>query len=148
MADVHSKEIRSKNMSAIRAKDTAPELWLRYRLHALGFRYRLHVKDMPGTPDIVMPKYKCVIFVHGCFWHRHQCQLFHWPATRPEWWREKLGRNYHRDLVVQDKLRESGWRVLTVWECAIKGKNKLDEMLLIKEVSEWILNGIPLKEIP
>ncbi|PLR50747.1 very short patch repair endonuclease [Chimaeribacter arupi] len=148
MADVHSKEIRRKNMSAIRAKDTAPELWLRYRLHALGFRYRLHVKDMPGIPDILMPKYKCVIFVHGCFWHRHQCHLFHWPSTRPEWWREKLGKNYYRDLVVQDKLRESGWRVLTVWECAIKGKNKIDEMLLIKEVSEWIINGIPLKEIP
>lgn len=113
-------------MAAIRNKNTRPELILRKQLHAAGFRYRLNVKDLPGKPDIVLPKYKTVIFVHGCFWHLHNCHLFKWPSTRPDWWKAKLISNRKRDLEAQDKLMELGWRVLVVWECEIKSQTLMD----------------------
>lgn len=121
MADVHDKATRSYNMSRIRGKDTKPEMIVRRFLHANGFRYRLHVKDLPGKPDIVLPKYKTVIFVHGCFWHGHEgCKYFKLPGTRTEWWREKIGRNKENDKKTKRLLKSQGWKIIHIWECALK----------------------------
>lgn len=106
-------------MSGIRGKDTKPEMIVRKALHRAGYRYRLHVKDLPGKPDIVLPKYKTVIFVHGCFWHRHDCEKFKWPKTRPEFWREKIEGNVERDRETVSDLEKLGWKVLLVWECEV-----------------------------
>ena len=112
MTDIVDSQTRSRMMSGIRGKNTKPELALRRSLHALGFRYRLHAKGIPGKPDIVMPKYRTVIFVHGCFWHRHaSCRYATVPATRPEFWVDKFDANVVRDAAVQSALREAGWRV-------------------------------------
>jgi DNA mismatch endonuclease Vsr len=148
MTDVHDSATRSRNMAAIKGKNTRPERWLRQRLHALGFRYRLNVSTLPGKPDLVFPCYKAVIFVHGCFWHMHQCPLFHLPATRTDWWEQKLILNRQRDLAEQDKLRELGWRVLLVWECAIKGHRKIPEAELMVMISEWLKHGSCYAELP
>jgi|TARA_R100000455_G_C6268405_1_gene123884 DNA mismatch endonuclease (patch repair protein) len=104
-------------MSGIRGKDTKPEMVVRRGLHAMGFRFRLHDRSLPGNPDLVLRKYRTVIFVHGCFWHRHDCRYFKWPATRPEFWRNKILRNVERDEENVAALEAMGWRVLTVWEC-------------------------------
>jgi DNA mismatch endonuclease (patch repair protein) len=118
MADVHSKEIRSYNMSRIRSKDTKPELLVRKFLHKNGFRYRLHVKGMPGKPDIVLPKYKTVIFIHGCFWHGHEgCKKAALPETRREWWETKINYNIQNDLNAEAILKAAGWNVINVWQC-------------------------------
>ena len=101
-------------MGGIRAKNTQPELAVRRALHALGFRFRLHSGDLPGKPDIVIAKWKAVIFVHGCFWHGHDCPLFKLPSTRPDFWNEKIGRNIERDKAIVEKLKSLGWRILTV----------------------------------
>ncbi len=148
MPDVHDEKTRSRNMAAVRSKHTNPELWLRHRLHAKGFRYRLHEKKLPGRPDIVLPKYNCVIFVHGCFWHMHRCDTFRWPSTNAYWWRNKLELNRYSDLLAQDKVRELGWRVLIFWECAIRGRRKLPINELMEQVIEWIQNGGSYLEIP
>ena len=148
MTDVHDTATRSRNMAAIKGKNTRQERWLRHRLHRLGFRYRLNVSSLPGKPDLVFPRYKAVIFVHGCFWHMHQCPLFRLPATRTEWWEQKLMRNRQRDLAEQDKLRELGWRVLLVWECAIKGRRKIPEAELLAQVVEWLKNSSFYTELP
>lgn len=127
MADVHSKEVRSYNMSQIRNKDTKPELIVRRFLFSKGFRYRLHVKKLPGKPDIVMPKYKTVIFIHGCFWHGHEsCKYFVIPKTRTEWWLAKIDGNKQKDVENFSILCDSGWKVLTIFECELKS-NKLDD---------------------
>jgi len=121
MADVHSKETRSYNMSKIRSKDTKPEMLVRKFLHSNGFRYKLHVKDLPGKPDIVLPKYNTVIFVHGCFWHGHSgCKYFVIPKTRTEWWTEKINKNSINDIIASNKLINLGWKVIDVWECELK----------------------------
>ena len=121
MADVYSKETRSYNMSRIRSKDTRPELLVRRFLHKNGFRYRLHVKALPGTPDIVLPKYKTVIFIHGCFWHGHEgCKYYIVPKTRTEWWLNKIGHNINKDAVAENLLLAAGWKVIKVWECELK----------------------------
>lgn len=121
MADVHSTETRSYNMSRIRSKDTKPEMLVRRFLHKNGFRYRLHVKDLPGKPDIVLPKYKTVIFIHGCFWHGHEgCKYYVVPKTRTEWWVEKIEKNKAKDLESEKKLVAVGWKVINIWECTIK----------------------------
>ncbi|AMP98909.1 very short patch repair endonuclease [Pedobacter cryoconitis] len=126
MADVHSKEIRSYNMSKIRSKDTKPELYVRKFLHSQGFRYRLHVKDLPGKPDIVLPKYKTVIFINGCFWHGHEgCRYYVIPKTRTEWWLNKINRNIKNDAESILLLKESGWNIIVIWECELK-KNTVD----------------------
>lgn len=118
MVDIVDKAVRSRMMSGIRGKDTKPEMQVRRFLHAAGFRYRLHVKDLPGRPDIVLPKYRAVIQVHGCFWHRHPgCRLAATPASNVEMWAAKFARNVERDKEVECQLTEMGWRVLTVWEC-------------------------------
>lgn len=122
MADVVSKEKRSEMMAGIRGKDTRPEMLIRRGLHAMGYRFRVHRRDLPGNPDIVLPKYRAVIFVHGCFWHGHECHLFKWPKTREEFWREKIGSNVKRDQRSEQCLTNLGWRVHAIWECELKGK--------------------------
>lgn len=135
MTDIVSPEVRSKMMSGIRAKDTRPELVLRRALHALGFRYRLHVRNLPGKPDLVFPKYRAIIQVHGCFWHRHGCSKTTDPASNSEFWQMKFARNVVRDREVECRLRELGWRVGIVWECEIASEQKL---LWIDAISRFI----------
>ena len=129
MTDVHSKEIRSFNMSRIRGKNTKPELIVRKLLHLNGFRYRLHVKDLPGKPDIVLPKYKTVIFIHGCFWHGHEhCKYFVIPKTRSDWWLNKINSNILNDVKAAQTLTSNGWKVITIWECQLK-KASIDQTI-------------------
>jgi DNA mismatch endonuclease (patch repair protein) len=129
MADVHSPETRSYNMSQIRSKNTKPELVVRKYLFAKGFRYRLHRKDLPGKPDIVLPKYKTVIFVHGCFWHGHEgCKYFVVPKTKTEWWLKKIDRNKQLDIESIKKLKADKWNVIELFECELK-KTKIDYTL-------------------
>lgn len=124
MTDVLTPEQRRLNMSRVRGKDTKPEMLLRKGLHARGLRYRLHPKDVPGKPDLVFPRYRAVILVHGCFWHGHNCPLFKWPATRPEFWRKKIEGNRARDARTLEELQAAGWRTLVVWECALRGPGR------------------------
>lgn len=127
MADTLSPGQRSERMSRIRGKDTAPELALRKALHALGLRYTLHAK-LPGKPDIALPRYSAVVFVHGCFWHRHRgCKIATTPKTNTAFWREKFDRNVGRDKRVRRQLRAAGWRVFVAWECQLSGKGKASE---------------------
>ena len=121
MADVHTPSTRSFNMSRIRGKDTKPEMLVRQYLHARGLRYRLHTKELPGKPDLVFPGLRTVIFVHGCFWHRHEgCRYFVVPKTRTDFWMNKIGRNVANDERQQQELSSQGWRVLVVWECELR----------------------------
>jgi len=118
-------------MSRIKGKDTKPEMLVRKFLFAQGFRYRLHVKTLPGKPDIVLPKYKTVIFIHGCFFHGHEgCRYFKVPATRTQWWLDKINGNRNRDIEAEKKLTELGWKVITVWECELK-PTKGNKMLML-----------------
>lgn len=128
-------------MAAIRSRDTKPELVLRRGLHALGFRFRLHSRRLPGRPDMVFAKYRAVIFVNGCFWHGHDCDLFRWPATREDFWRRKIGATVARDHAARTALSEAGWRTATVWECAIKGRSRHDPAALIATVANWLRSG-------
>ena len=117
-------EQRSRNMSAIKSKNTKPEIKVRKVLHSMGYRFRLHRKDLPGSPDIVLPKYKTVIFVHGCFWHRHKnCKYASTPKTRQEFWEAKFRENINRDKLNQENLSSKGWKIIVVWECEIKDKD-------------------------
>jgi DNA mismatch endonuclease Vsr len=126
MADVHTPEIRSYNMSRIRGKDTKPELIVRKYLFSKGFRYRLHDKSLPGRPDIVLAKYKTVIFIHGCFWHGHEgCKYFVIPKTRTDWWLNKINRSKTNDEKVFSSLEKSGWRIIIVWECELRDTKKI-----------------------
>ncbi len=135
--DVVDKETRSRMMSGIRGKNTKPELIIRSLLYRAGFRYRLHVKKLPGKPDLVFKKYNAVIFVHGCFWHRHDCKYFKWPKTRAEFWKKKLNNNVLADSKNIDKLLNSNWRVCIVCECAIKSaKNDLSEIQ--HKIASWL----------
>lgn len=127
-------------MSGIRGKNTKPELLIRKALHARGFRYRLHC-DLPGKPDICLPKHRAVIFVHGCFWHGHGCHLFKWPSTRPEFWKAKIERNLEVDAAAIIKLAAEGWRVGLVWECALKGKERLTLDEIVDLIASWLLDG-------
>ena len=133
-------------MAGIKGKDTKPELTLRRALHARGFRFRLHTKNVPGRPDLMFPKYKSVVFVHGCFWHRHAgCRYTTTPATRPEFWQAKFEANVARDNAVRDMLLEAGWRVATVWECALR---KTDQVQAAAEIlSRWFLSEEPQIDI-
>ena len=118
-------EQRSRNMSAIKSKNTKPEITLRKLLHSMGYRFRLHRKDLPGSPDIVLPKYKTVIFVHGCFWHRHEnCKYATTPKTRKEFWEKKFRENINRDNLNQANLSLKGWKIIIIWECQLKGDIK------------------------
>ncbi|MBS9718525.1 DNA mismatch endonuclease Vsr [Pseudohalocynthiibacter aestuariivivens] len=138
MADVHDTATRSRNMAAIKGKDTRPELILRSGLHARGFRFRLHHKKLPGKPDLVFPKYRAVLFANGCFWHGHECHLFKWPKSREEFWRTKIGGNVERDQRNAADLQSAGWRIGVVWECALKGKWRRDTGDVIDTVATWL----------
>ena len=123
--DILTKEKRSWNMSRIRGKDTKPEKIVRSVLHKDGFRFRLNRKDLPGKPDIVLPKYQSVIFVHGCFWHRHpRCRFAYNPKSRVKFWQNKFSENVERDRFVKKELRKMGWKVIVVWECELKNDKK------------------------
>jgi len=129
MVDVHSKETRSYNMSKIKGKNTKPELIVRSFLHQSGFRYRLHSKDFPGKPDILLKKYKTVVFVHGCFWHGHEgCKYFVVPKTRTQWWLDKINRNKAKDAESYKALLDMNWKIITIWECELK-KHKVETTL-------------------
>ncbi len=154
MADVVDQKTRSRMMSGIRGKDTKPELIIRKKLHALGFRYKLHDRKLPGKPDMVFPKYNAVIFVNGCFWHGHNCHLFKWPGSREEFWRKKITRTKEKDQENIEELLKRGWRVLQIWECAIKGKERLLLDKVIEDAVIWLkssqkrldIRGVPNNE--
>lgn len=136
--DIVSTATRSRMMSGIRTRDTKPEVVFRKGLHSRGYRYRLQSTRVPGKPDFVLPKYRVAAFVHGCFWHRHECHLFKWPSTRPEFWRAKLDRNHVRDIKVAEQLKEADWRQLIVWECALRGRHRLDLNDVLDHAERWI----------
>ena len=138
MADIVSKAVRSRMMSGIKGKDTKPELLLRQNLHRRGFRYRLHVKDLPGRPDMVLPRFNAVLFAHGCFWHGHDCSLFRWPQTRRDFWVEKIRGNRARDIRNEQLLCDNGWRVGKVWECALKGPDRIGIDEVIEQCANWL----------
>lgn len=140
MTDVVTPEVRRRMMAGIRGKDTRPELVIRRGLHKRGFRYRLHSKALPGKPDLFLPKYKAVILIHGCFWHGHGCHLFKWPSTRPEFWKTKISETVVRDQRQVETLKQQGWRVLIVWECALKGRLSRSEHSVVDEVADWIVS--------
>lgn len=137
MTDVVDVKTRSRMMSGIRCRNTRPEMLIRIRLHKNGFRYRLHDKKLAGKPDIILKKYRAVIFIHGCFWHKHECHLFKWPKTRPEFWRDKINGNFSNDQKTVAALKSSGWRVCIVWECALKGK-KANLDTAIAKITAWL----------
>ena len=137
MADVHDKQTRSYNMSRIKSTNTKPEMLVRKFLFSKGFRYRLHVKNLPGKPDIVLPKYKTIIFVNGCFWHGHEdCKFYVVPKTRTEWWLQKIIDTQIRDQLAEQALKKLDWKTIVVWTCELKDK-KMDDRLtkLIHEIS-------------
>lgn len=134
-------------MSGIRSKNTKPEMMVRQGLHRMGFRFRLHCADLPGKPDLVLRRYRVAIYVHGCFWHGHDCHLFKYPSTRPEFWRAKIKRNVERDHTVQGALLEEGWRRLVIWECALKGKWRLDLDGFLSRAGSWIRGSEAATEI-
>ena len=124
-------EQRSRNMSAIKSKNTKPEIAVRKVLHSMGYRFRLHSKDLPGSPDIVLPKYKTVIFVHGCFWHRHEnCKYATTPKTREEFWNNKFRSNTERDLEIHEKIKNLNWRSVVIWECETKNMKNLRDKII------------------
>lgn len=141
MTDVVDKKTRSRMMSGIKGKNTKPELLIRRALFRKGFRYKLHDKNLPGKPDLVFPKYNAVIFIHGCFWHRHDCSLFKWPSTRREFWKAKLNRNKEVDKCNYISLKEEGWLILTIWECSIKGKNQIGLPVVVESAADWLESG-------
>lgn len=128
-------------MSGIRGKNTKPELLIRKALHHRGFRFRLYDKTLPGKPDIVLPKYHAVIQVQGCFWHGHNCHLFKWPSSRSEFWKDKIEGNRERDIRNQEALLSLGWRIFTLWECALKGKTRLPFDQVVSLIESWLLVG-------
>lgn len=139
MTDIVDKQTRSRMMAGIKGKDTKPELVLRRALHARGFRYRLHSKNVPGRPDLVFPKHHAIVFVHGCFWHRHEgCRYTTTPSTRPEFWQAKFDANVIRDAAIRDQLIEAGWRVATVWECSLRKTDQL--VATVGRLRTWLLS--------
>lgn len=138
MADIVDSATRSRMMAGIRSKNTKPELTIRRGLHRLGLRYRLHGTNVPGRPDMVFASYRAAVFVHGCFWHGHDCPLFRMPSTRQEFWAAKIAANRKRDATVSHALTEAGWRQLTIWECAIKGKSVGEVGQVVTRAERWI----------
>lgn len=136
--DVLTLEQRRLNMSRIRSRDTAPEMLIRRGLHAAGFRFRLDQRQLPGRPDLVLPRYRTVIFVNGCFWHSHGCHISRLPDTRREYWQPKLDRTLQRDIDAVQALTSTGWRVVVVWECALRGRVRLAEGAALAQISAFI----------
>jgi len=131
-------------MAAVKGKDTKPEIAVRRALHAAGFRFRLHAKSLPGRPDIVLPKHRAAIFVNGCFWHGHECDRFRWPKTRRKFWAEKIAGNRARDARNLEELSRSGWRSLTIWECALCA----DARAVAARVARWVRGARRRSAIP
>ena len=140
--DVLTENQRRFNMSRIRGRDTKPEMTIRRGLHARGLRFRLHRADLPGRPDLVFPKYSSVIFVHGCFWHGHGCRMFVWPETRRAFWKEKISRTRERDRQAHRRLKDQGWRVLAVWECALKGPDRRPLNDVLQRCEDFVLQSV------
>lgn len=141
MVDIVDKQTRSRMMAGISGKNTKPELQIRKALHALGYRYKLHASNLPGRPDVVLPKYRTAILINGCFWHGHDCHLFKMPGTRTEFWSAKINGNIARDKLVRKSLLAASWRVLTIWECALKGKTRIG----LEEVTDRVTSWLPSK---
>ena len=137
-ADTVTSEVRSRMMAGIRGKNTKPEIAIRSALHRRGFRFCLHRKSLPGKPDLVFPKHRAVILVHGCFWHGHGCHLFKWPKTREGYWMEKISSNIARDRRQLLALTDTGWRVATVWECALKGRTRMPIETIAERCAIWL----------
>lgn len=142
--DVLSPEQRRLNMSRIRARDTRPEMIVRQGLHRAGFRYRLHVRTLPGTPDLVLPARRAVVLINGCFWHGHDCSLFRMPATRADFWQAKINANRARDERTQSALLSSGWRVFTVWECSLKGPRRRGADAVLRIAADFLKGADPM----
>lgn len=136
--DVLTPEQRRLNMSCIRGRDTRPEMTIRQALHSCGYRFRLHRRDLPGCPDLVFPRYRAVIFVHGCFWHGHDCPLFKWPGTRRAFWENKITRTAQRDAQNIAALLQLDWRVLILWECALRGSGRLTHEDVTQRCSSFL----------
>ena len=134
-------------MAGIHGRNTKPELLIRKALHARGLRYRLHRRDLPGRPDLAFPSRRAVVFVSGCFWHGHDCHLFKWPSDNAAFWREKIGRNQERDARTLAALNAAGWRVMTVWECAMRGRGRRNLAELADTIDAWIRDGTANAEI-
>lgn len=146
MIDIVDRKTRSRMMSRIRGRDTGPELLLRKALHRMGFRYRMHVRGLPGRPDLVFPKYRALVFVHGCFWHRHsECAQATTPSSNVLFWREKFERTVERDAAVVAELRKQGWRIAVVWECALGKKELVD---VSGRIGMWLMSGKGQLELP
>lgn len=145
MADIVENAVRSRMMAGIGQRDTRPELLVRHGLHRLGFRYRIADKSLPGRPDIVLPRHRAVIFVHGCFWHRHRdCRYATTPSTRPDFWAAKFARNVERDAEVVGALRTLGWRVATIWEC----ETRRDAAGAVATLGAWLRSPSTAMEYP
>lgn len=148
MVDVLTPEQRRLNMSRIKGKDTKPEMLIRRGLHARGLRYRLHDRLLPGRPDLVFPKYHTAVFIHGCFWHAHGCVMSKLPETRQDFWETKLAANAARDRKAIEALRAYGWRVLIIWECALRGPQRWKEDAVLDRSANFIqFSGAPLLDI-
>ena len=137
MVDIVDTATRSRMMAGIRGKNTRPEILIRSLLHRQGFRFRLNVRDLPGKPDIVLPRFHAVIFVNDCFWHGHDCPLFKWPKTRQDFWRQKIEGNQTNDFKVKQTLLAAGWRVGIVWECSLRGAGKNSDDV-INKITTWL----------
>lgn len=148
MPDVVDAATRSRMMAGIRGTNTKPELVVRRGLHRLGFRYGLHCRDVPGKPDLVFRSRRAVIFVHGCFWHGHDCKYFRLPGTRLEFWRKKIEQNQARDLVVTQQLKASGWRQLVIWECAVRGQSDAEISKVIRQIASWLRSSDKFLDLP
>lgn len=134
MVDVHSKEVRSYNMSMIKGKDTKPEILVRKFLFSKGLRYRVHQKDLPGKPDLVFPKYKTIVFIHGCFWHGHEgCKYFVPPKTRVSWWLNKINNTRIKDAENIKKLKKLGWKTIIIWECFLKSDKRRKTLVSLEK---------------
>jgi DNA mismatch endonuclease (patch repair protein) len=138
MADVVTREVRSRMMAGIKGKNTAPELALRKGLHKRGYRFRINRRDLPGAPDLVFPGLRAVLFAHGCFWHGHRCHLFKWPTSRADFWHTKLNGNVERDEKVRQQLESGGWRIGIIWECAMKGRHRKPLGDILDSCATWL----------
>lgn len=138
MPDVLTPDQRKRNMSRIRGRNTKPEMIIRRGLHAQGLRYRLNTPKLPGRPDIIFSRHRAVIFVHGCFWHGHNCPMFKVPETRRQFWVDKITSNRNRDARVTSSLLQMGWRIATIWECSIRGPHKLCDQDILATIQTFL----------
>lgn len=147
MADIVDSVTRSRMMSGIKSRNTRPEMLIRRGLYHKGYRFRLHDARLPGKPDMVFRSRRSIIMVHGCFWHWHDCHLFKWPSSRKDFWHSKITRNQQKDKETEEALLREGWRILTVWECAVKGRTKQTPEQVVDQCAQWLERGEILAEI-